>query len=78
MNANLDEVPALRNLQPILNNHNTDNLRIKHRNRCKETEEVKKRWDLIGHLKITLITNKARFFQAEILARKFLQNPVLK
>lgn len=42
MNTNLDEVPALRNLQPILNNHNTDNLRIKHRNRCKETEEVKK------------------------------------
>lgn len=41
-NTNLDKVPALRNLEPILNNCSTNNLRISHRNRCKETEKVKK------------------------------------
>lgn len=49
-NTNLGKAPALRNLEPILNKCNTDNLRIRHRNRCKETEEVRKvswmRWDL--------------------------------
>lgn len=40
--TNLDKVPALKNLEPIWNNCNTNNLRIRHRNRCKETEKVKK------------------------------------
>lgn len=39
---NLDKVPPLRNLEPILNNCNANNFRIGHRNRYKETEKVKK------------------------------------
>lgn len=73
-NTNVDKVPALRNLQPSLNNRSSNNLRIRHGNRCKETEEVKKvsrrRWDLIGDLKLTWFTRRANLFQAEILSCK--------
>lgn len=73
-NPNLDKVPALRNLEPVLNNCNTNNLRIRHGNRCKETEEVKKvswrRWDFVGGLKLTWFTARASLFQEEILSCK--------